>query len=62
MFEYYGNLHVILYRGGEGGQMSPWGQILCSESLIFSPTAYFLQDFSFKWLFNSFPYFNAYAT
>ena len=35
--------------------MSPWSQILCSESLIFSPTAHFLQYFPFKWHFNVFP-------
>ena len=33
-----------------------------SESLIFSPTAHFLQDFHFKWHFKSFHYSNALAT
>ena len=41
--------------------MSPWGPFF-SESLIFSPTAHFLQDFHFKWHFKSFPYSNALAT
>ena len=36
--------------------------IFFSESLIFSPTAHFLQDFHFKWHFKSFPYSNALAT
>ena len=55
MFEYYSNI-CILYRGGVGGgggQMSRWSQI-CSESLIFSPIAHFLQDFPFKWYCNNF--------
>ena len=59
MFEYYGNIHV--YCTGVGAN-EPLESILCSESLIFSPTARFLQDFPSKWHFNSFPHFNAYAT
>ena len=44
MFEYYGDIYV--YCPGVG-HMSPWGPFF-SESLIFSPTAHFLQDFHFK--------------
>ena len=29
-------------------QMSPWGPLFFSESLIFSPTVHFLQDFHTK--------------
>ena len=39
----------------------PLGSIF-SESLIFSLTAHFLQDFHFKWHFKSFPDSNALAT
>ena len=45
MFEYYGNIHV--YCPGVGAY-EPLGSIFFSESLIFSPTAHFLQDFYFK--------------
>ena len=45
MFEYYGNIHV--YCPGVGAD-EPLGSIFFSESLIFSPTAHFLQDFHFK--------------
>ena len=41
--------------------MRPWGPIV-SESLKFSPTAYFLQDFHFKRHFKSFPHSNSLAT
>ena len=41
--------------------MGPWGPFF-SESLIFNPTAHFLQDFHFKWHFKSFPHSNALAT
>ena len=41
-FEYYGNIHV--YCPGVGAD-EPL-QSIFSESLIFSPTAHFLQDFS----------------
>ena len=41
MFEYYGNIHV--YCPGLGAY-EPLGPIVFSESLIFSPTAHFLQD------------------
>ena len=44
MFEYYGDIHV--YCPGVGAY-EPLGSIF-SESLIFSPTAHFLQDFHFK--------------
>ena len=44
MFEYYGDIHV--YCPGVGAYEPP-GSIF-SESLIFSPTANFLQDFHFK--------------
>ena len=49
----------ILPRGGGG--WAPGAQFF-SESLIFSPTAHFLQDFSFKWQFNNFSHSNAFAT
>ena len=42
MFEYYDNIHV--YCPGVGADEPQF----FSESLIFSPTAHFLQDFSFK--------------
>ena len=45
MFEYYGNIHV--FCPGVGAHES-LGSILFSESLIFSPTVHFLQDFHFK--------------
>ena len=45
MFEYYGNIHV--YCPGMGAY-EPLGANFFSESLIFSPTAHFLQDFSFS--------------
>ena len=44
MFEYYGNIHV--YCPGVGAY-EPFGPFF-SESLIFSPTAHFLQDFHLK--------------
>ena len=44
-----------------GGTWAPGVQFF-SESLIFSPTAHFLQDFHFKWHFKSFPHSNALAT
>ena len=50
MFEYYGNIHVCC---PEVEANAP-GVHLFSESLIFSPTAYFLQDFPVE--FNSFPH------
>ena len=59
MFEYYGNIHV--YCPGVGAD-EPLGSNFFSESLIFSPTAHFLQDFYFKCHFKSFPYSNALAT
>ena len=40
----------------------PLGPFFFSESLIFSSTAHFLQDFHFKWHFKSFPYSNALET
>ena len=42
--------------------MSPLSPVFFSESLIFSPTAHFLQDFHFKLHFKSFPYSIALAT
>ena len=45
MFEYYGNIHV--YCPGVW-TYEPLGPILFSESLIFSPTTHFLQDFHLK--------------
>ena len=45
MFEYYGDIHV--YCPGVGAY-EPLGSIFFSESLIFSPTAHFLQDVHFK--------------
>ena len=44
IFEYYGNIHI--YCPGVGAD-EPLGSIFL-ESLIFSPTAHFLQDFIFK--------------
>ena len=44
MFEYYGYIHVFC-SGWE--QMGPDVHFF-SESLIFSPTDHFLQDFSFE--------------
>ena len=44
-FEYYGDIHVYCHGVGH---MSLCGPIFFSESLIFSPTAHFLQDFHFK--------------
>ena len=61
MFEYYGNIHIHVYCT-EVGANEALESILCSESLIFSPTAHFLQDFPLKWHSNSFPHFNAYPT
>ena len=58
MFEYYGNMHV--YCPGVGAY-DPLGPNF-SESLIFSHTTHFLQDFHLKWLFKSFPHSNALAT
>ena len=55
-FEYYGNIHVYC---PEKGLDEPMGSVYFSESLIFSPTAHFHHDFSFKWHFNSFPHSNA---
>ena len=37
-------------------QISPWGVFVLSESSIFSPTALFLHNFSFKRHFYSFPH------
>ena len=45
MFECYGDIHVYCHRVGH---MSLCGPFFFSESLIFSPTAHFLQDFHFK--------------
>ena len=59
MFEYYGNIHV--YCPGVWAY-EPLGPFSFSESLIFSPTTHFLQDFHLKLLFKSFPHSNALAT
>ena len=45
MFEYYGNIPV--YCPGVGAY-EPLGPFSFSESLIFSPTTHFLQDFHLK--------------
>ena len=58
MFEYSEDIHV--YCPGVGAR-EPLGSTF-SESLIFSPTAHFLQDFHFKCHFKSFPHSNALAT
>ena len=50
-----------MYIAPGGGGWAPGAQFF-SESLIFSPTAHFLQDFSFKWQFNNFSHSNAKAT
>ena len=44
-FKYYGNIHI--YCPGKGVD-DPLRSLLFSESLIFSPTTHFMQDFSFK--------------
>ena len=48
-----------MYIAPGWGQMSPWGPIFFSESLILSLAAHFLQDINFKRHFKSFPYSNA---
>ena len=63
MFEYYGDIHVLAvseenlfeYYGDiytcilpRGGGIEPLGSTCFSESLIFSPTALFLQNFHFN--------------
>ena len=60
-FEYNGNIHVYC-RGVGAHEPLPLGSIFFSESLIFSPTSHFLQDFHFKLHFKSFPHSNALAT
>ena len=52
---------IYMYIAPGWGAHEPLGS-RGSESLIFSPTAHFLQDFHFKWHFKSFPYSNALAT
>ena len=59
MFEYFGNIHV--YCPGVGAY-EPLDPFFLSESLIFSHTTHFLQDFHLKLLFKSFPHSNALAT
>ena len=61
MFEYFGNIHVC---GPGVGAYEPLGPFFFSESLIFSHTTHFLQDFHLKLLFKSFPHVhsNALAT
>ena len=55
-------MEVYMYIAPGWGHMSPWGPIF-SQSLIFSPTAHYLQEFHFKWhLKKSFPHSNALAT
>ena len=44
MFEYYGSMEVYCPAVGAD---EPLGQLF-SESLIFSPTVHFLQDFQLK--------------
>ena len=41
IFEHYGHLHVLC---PEVGADEPMGSIFFPESLIFSPTAHFLQE------------------
>ena len=55
-------MEIYMYIAPGWGHMSPWGPICFSESLIFSPTARFLQDFHFKRHFKSFPNSNALVT
>ena len=45
-FEYYEDIHV--YCPGVGAHEPLGSFFFFSESLIFSPTAHFLQDFHFK--------------
>ena len=54
-------MEIFMYIAPGWGHMSPGVQFF-SESLIFSPTAHFLQDFHFKLHFKSFPHSNALAT
>ena len=54
-------MEIYMYIAPGWGHMSPWGPIF-SESLIFSPTSHFLQDFHFTLHFKSFPHSNALAT
>ena len=60
MFENYDNIQV--YCPGVGADEPLPGAQFFSESLIFSPTAHFLQDFFFKWHFKSFSHSIALAT
>ena len=46
MFEYFGNIHVHVYYPGVGAY-EPLGRFF-SESLIFTLTAHFMQDFHLK--------------
>ena len=41
------SMKIYLYTAPGWGHMSSWGPIF-PESLIFSPTAHFLQDFHFR--------------
>ena len=59
MFEYFGDIHVY-YCPGVGADEPLWS--IFSESVIFIPTAHFLQDFHLKLHFKSFPHSNALAT
>ena len=59
MFEYYGDIHV--YCPGVKAYEPLW-PFFFSESLIFSPTSHFLQDFHFIFYFKSFPHSNALMT
>ena len=48
-------MEIYMYIGPGWGHMSPWIPFLFSESLIFSPTAHFLQDFFLRDILKVFP-------
>ena len=47
-FEYYGIIQMYMYIALMWGQMNPRAQLFFLESLIFSPSANFLQEFYLK--------------
>ena len=61
-FEYYGIIHVYCPRVGAYEPLGPFVFSFFSESLIFNPSAHFLQDVHLKGLFKTFPHSNALAT
>ena len=55
-------MEIYMYIAPGCGAHEPLGSNFFSESLIFSPTSHFMQDFHFKLHFKSFPHSNALAT